>query len=376
MSPVTTIRDVLAWLESNPDQSKEVFNILNNNNNLKQNTVKDFSTIPKSPMISRFARNVVRSPTSPIPLLDIVKPENADSCDSNNDLTRRRFMFGKPRPQTYLDVTNTKSDYTLLIPCNSDSNNNTDDFDKPLPSPNVNNSRLARNLRRGSVSLNPSDFPSNLPAMIQITGNSTSTQQLEMESRNLSVTKLTASSSSYLNQSEDTYFKIAKSITSSLNLDIIINRVLSLVVTVVKAERCSLFLIDENTNELYSTAWDVKEDERLLEDILSNSNFNDILSPQQSVVTNLFKKSSESDHIICETTTEIPFDDAGNMDMIFEDNTNKDNTKLLSSTGAQFKFPVGVGIAGYVAQTGKGLNVKDAYNDPRFNKEFDLKVRF
>ena len=32
---------------------------------------------------------------------------------------------------------------------------------------------------------------------------------------------------------------------------------------------------------------------------------------------------------------------------------------------------VGTGIAGYVAETGETLNVRDAYNDPRFNRAID-----
>ena len=40
-------------------------------------------------------------------------------------------------------------------------------------------------------------------------------------------------------------------------------------------------------------------------------------------------------------------------------------------SGDWFRFPVGKGIAGYVAETGKPLNVSDVYNDPRFNAEVD-----
>ncbi len=36
-----------------------------------------------------------------------------------------------------------------------------------------------------------------------------------------------------------------------------------------------------------------------------------------------------------------------------------------------FRFPVGIGIAGYVAETGETMNVRDAYSDPRFNKAVD-----
>lgn len=35
------------------------------------------------------------------------------------------------------------------------------------------------------------------------------------------------------------------------------------------------------------------------------------------------------------------------------------------------RFPVGTGIAGYVAETGETLNVHDAYSDPRFNSSID-----
>lgn len=35
--------------------------------------------------------------------------------------------------------------------------------------------------------------------------------------------------------------------------------------------------------------------------------------------------------------------------------------------------PVGKGISGHVAETGKVLNIRDAYNEPRFNPEFDKK---
>ena len=35
------------------------------------------------------------------------------------------------------------------------------------------------------------------------------------------------------------------------------------------------------------------------------------------------------------------------------------------------RFPVGKGIAGFVAETGQPLNVSDVYNDPRFNAEVD-----
>jgi len=40
------------------------------------------------------------------------------------------------------------------------------------------------------------------------------------------------------------------------------------------------------------------------------------------------------------------------------------------------ELPIGVGIAGYVAQTGQVLNIKDAYRNPHFNPEIDKKTGF
>ena len=39
-------------------------------------------------------------------------------------------------------------------------------------------------------------------------------------------------------------------------------------------------------------------------------------------------------------------------------------------------IPFGVGIAGSVAQTKETINIKDAYNDPRFNGEIDIKTGY
>ena len=49
-------------------------------------------------------------------------------------------------------------------------------------------------------------------------------------------------------------------------------------------------------------------------------------------------------------------------------------TLLHVNKNENARFPVGKGIAGYVAQTGQALNVTDVYNDPRFNSEVDEEV--
>ena len=43
---------------------------------------------------------------------------------------------------------------------------------------------------------------------------------------------------------------------------------------------------------------------------------------------------------------------------------------------AEIRFPKSVGLAGYVADTGHVLNIKDAYKDPRFNPDVDRRTGF
>ena len=42
----------------------------------------------------------------------------------------------------------------------------------------------------------------------------------------------------------------------------------------------------------------------------------------------------------------------------------------------EIRFPVGVGIAGAVAQSGDSIRIDDAYSDPRFNREVDKQTGF
>jgi HD-GYP domain-containing protein (c-di-GMP phosphodiesterase class II)/tetratricopeptide (TPR) repeat protein len=45
-------------------------------------------------------------------------------------------------------------------------------------------------------------------------------------------------------------------------------------------------------------------------------------------------------------------------------------------THEEIRFPAHLGLAGYVVKTGEILNIKDAYEDPRFNKEIDKKTGY
>ncbi|KPK96139.1 hypothetical protein AMJ80_01700 [bacterium SM23_31] len=49
---------------------------------------------------------------------------------------------------------------------------------------------------------------------------------------------------------------------------------------------------------------------------------------------------------------------------------------FLGDEISEFRMPVGTGISGYVARTGETLNIKDAYNHPLFNSDFDKKTGY
>lgn len=87
----------------------------------------------------------------------------------------------------------------------------------------------------------------------------------------------------------------------------------------VNADRASLFMVDSRTKELYARIFDIGREEN---DILDSSD----------ITHNNGQKSSSHDERAC------------------------------------IRFPMDKGIAGYVATTGKTLNIVDAYGDNRFNR--------
>lgn len=52
-------------------------------------------------------------------------------------------------------------------------------------------------------------------------------------------------------------------------------------------------------------------------------------------------------------------------------------SKVAMGMGKQeIRFPANMGLSGHVAATGETINIKEAYNDPRFNKEIDKKTGY
>ena len=48
---------------------------------------------------------------------------------------------------------------------------------------------------------------------------------------------------------------------------------------------------------------------------------------------------------------------------------SNDKSSTSGSGGGQSRFPVNVGITGYVATTGETVNIADAYSDSRYEME-------
>ncbi|CAI4227333.1 unnamed protein product [Auanema sp. JU1783] len=100
-----------------------------------------------------------------------------------------------------------------------------------------------------------------------------------------------------------------------VSMDTVIIKVMNFAQKLVNADRASLFLVDAKTKELYARIFDV--------------------------------------------------------------GTGQDEHVRIDREGKkEIRFPITKGIAGYVACTGEGLNITNAYDDQRFNKDVDSKTGY
>jgi GAF domain-containing protein len=115
-------------------------------------------------------------------------------------------------------------------------------------------------------------------------------------------------------RSRDLIIEMAKMVTRNVgDLPRLASSMSAAVKRLVSAERCSLFLVDENTDELYS---------------------------------------------------------------VYFDNGDEAAHQLDADVPEEVRFSASKGIAGYVARTGLTVNIPDAYADPRFNPEIDVVTGF
>jgi len=108
----------------------------------------------------------------------------------------------------------------------------------------------------------------------------------------------------------DFLLAVTKSIFQELvSMDAVMLKIMSYAKKLVNADRASLFMVDSRTRELYARIFDIGREE-----------------------------------------------------------DGQPQKRSLSDERACIRFPMDKGIAGYVATTGKTLNIADAYSDERFNR--------
>ncbi|XP_055939166.1 probable 3',5'-cyclic phosphodiesterase pde-5 isoform X2 [Argiope bruennichi] len=114
---------------------------------------------------------------------------------------------------------------------------------------------------------------------------------------------------------------VVKSIFQDMiSMDTVILKIMMFARKLVSADRASLFLVDGRSSELYARIFDVSSSEN------EDENLND--------------------------------------------------KKEVDLKPQEIRFPMGKGIAGYVAMTGESLNIPDAYNDSRFNRSVDQRTGY
>lgn len=151
-----------------------------------------------------------------------------------------------------------------------------------------------------------------------------------------------------------------------LDLKSILCSIFKTVSNMVSADRCSIFLVDKEANELYTFAFDIGSEHS--ESTKAN---------QETVVdVGLAAVHAPSNRRRSEMLQAYGFtiqEQEG-----FEKSKSIVNRVISKSVPIQkvLRLPIGTGVAGYVARYRRSVNICDAYKDPRFNSEFDKQTGY
>ncbi|KAF0149729.1 MAG: gaf sensor signal transduction histidine kinase [Ignavibacteria bacterium] len=74
---------------------------------------------------------------------------------------------------------------------------------------------------------------------------------------------------------------------------------------------------------------------------------------------------------IVDVAAELTGADRGTLYLVDKDKNELWSLVLIGNNSREIRLRIGDGLAGYVAQSGETLNIKDVQVDPRFNKDFD-----
>ena len=80
--------------------------------------------------------------------------------------------------------------------------------------------------------------------------------------------------------------------------------------------------------------------------------------------------------LVVERISEVMEADRTTLYLLDEDTGELWSKVAQGETLQEIRLPVGAGLAGHVAKTGKSLNVKDAYQDVRFDAEWDRRTGY
>lgn len=144
--------------------------------------------------------------------------------------------------------------------------------------------------------------------------------------------------------------ELIKDVANELDIDVLCHKILVNVGLLTHADRGSLFLVKGNNSRyLVAKLFDVTQD-------------------TGKGIKSLSKFRVEMCFI------SITYRDSLSFLFLPQKKALDDAIRLAKSE--ELMIPFGVGIAGHVAETKEIVNIKDAYNDPRFNCEIDLKTGY
>ncbi|KAK3786950.1 hypothetical protein RRG08_037415 [Elysia crispata] len=169
----------------------------------------------------------------------------------------------------------------------------------------------------------------------------------------------------------DFLLEVTKSIFQDIvSMDVVIMKIMNFAKALVQADRTALFLLDTRSNELYA---------RIFDDGYSLEEFS---SPMEAKVRAMDASDSEGsggrrDRKLKSESGEGKEDNSQvHTDSSGEDKKDTEKKRRAEWYSDDIRFSMEKGVAGYVASTGKILNIVDAYKDKRFNPEVDIRTGY
>ncbi|KAK0069577.1 3 5-cyclic phosphodiesterase pde-5 isoform X1, partial [Biomphalaria pfeifferi] len=213
----------------------------------------------------------------------------------------------------------------------------------------------------------------------------------------------------------DFLLEVTKSVFQDIvSMDVVIMKIMNFAQRLVNADRASLFLVDYYKRELYARIFDVghsansggkdNTDYRRPHEEIRFKSLNFAKALVHADRTSLFLLDTRSNELYARI-----FDDGYSLDEFVLQQANRELNKERSGSTSRddedleavadysggegseaeekiqrqpmwqqqdIRFSMDKGVAGYVASTGKVLNIKDAYKDPRFNPEVDIRTGY